>query len=101
MLKVRQSEASRLVNTAIFKCLNVSAHGRFKVYIKDLSPGSLTAGKAETIRIDSVAYKEGEPEFIGVYESASEDSNTVRINVFIGSLDKIYNKIPGNLYRRV
>ena len=53
--------------TAMFKSLNVSALGTFKVQIRNLPPDhSLTVGQAETIRIVSVAYDEGLPEIIGV-----------------------------------
>ena len=64
----------------MFKSLNVSALGRFKVYIRGLCPGTLDVGQAETIRIVSVAYRDGLPEIIGV--RANEENNTVRANVF-------------------
>ena len=58
--------------------LNVSALGRFKVVIKGLAPGhSLTAGQAETIRIVSIAYKEGSPEIIGVRDCDSGEYQQV------------------------
>ena len=49
--------------------------GTFKVHIQDVPRNSLEEGQALTIRIVSVAYKEGLPEILGVSDNLTEDFN--------------------------
>lgn len=51
------------------------ALGTFKVHIQDVPRNSLEEGQALTIRIVSVAYKEGLPEILGVSDNLTEDFN--------------------------